>query len=140
MITFEMISAAVYSLLGLSALVVALTQVFKNWSAKFDWYKKVKEAGKKWADHMLSFIASFIGTGIVFAVGMYFNIGIFAAFCVSCVSSWLGLAGIVVGCAGMSNGWWSYEFMQKILEWIKLLPMPTFMKKANKHNCEADEN
>lgn len=122
MITFEMITAAVYSLLGLSALVVALTQILKNWSAKFDWYKKAKEAGKKWPDHMLSFITSFICTGIVLAIGLGFNIGIFAAFCVTCWTSWAFVAGVIIGMTGMANGAWSYEFMQKILEWIKLLP------------------
>jgi hypothetical protein len=48
-------------------------------------------------------------------------------------------AGIVIGCTGCANGAWSYELMQKILEWIKLLPTPTTNKKVNEHNCEADE-
>ena len=42
MITVEMIVAAIGSLLGLSALVVAVTQVFKNW-----WNKDEK----RWLSH-----------------------------------------------------------------------------------------
>ena len=43
MITIEMLTAAVYSFMGLAALVVALTQIFKNCFANADWYKKAKE-------------------------------------------------------------------------------------------------
>lgn len=92
MITIEMLTAAVYSFMGLAALVVALTQLFKNWSANSSWYKKAKEKGKKWADHLLAFIASFICNAAVLGIGLYFGIGIFTAFCLACLSSWLALS------------------------------------------------
>lgn len=140
MITIEMITAALYSLMGLAALVVVVTQIFKDWAAKSTWYQKAKEAKKKWPDHLLSFIASLLCTGAVLALGIFMNVGIFAGFCVACLTSWLMIVGVVIGCTGFANGLWSYEFMQKILEWIKLLPTPTAKKKANEHNCEADED
>lgn len=125
MITFEMLTAAVYSLLGLAALVVALTQVFKNWAAHYDWYKNAVAANKKWPGHLLSFISSIICVGAVLFIGLYFQVGVFALFCLTCWDSWLMLIGTIIGCTGVANGAWSYEFMQKILEWIKLLPKPT---------------
>jgi len=157
MITIEMLTAAVYSFMGLAALVVALTQVFKNWFANVSWYKKAKEGGKKWADHLLAFAASLVCNGAVLGIGLYYGIGIFTAFCVACLSSWLLFIGSFICCAFVANGQWSYEFMQKVLEWIKLLPTPTKKSvakeyeetaqkileeaKANvfEHNCEADE-
>ena len=140
MITIEMITAALYSFLGLAALVVVVTQIFKDWASKSSWYQKPKAEGKKWPDHLLSFIASLLCTGVVLALGVFMNVGVLAGFCVTCFTSWLMFAGIVIGCTGCANGAWSYEFMQKILEWIKLLPTPTTKKKVNEHNCEADEN
>lgn len=141
MITIEMLTEAVYSFMGLAALVVVLTQLFKNWSENASWYKKAKESGKKWADHMLAFIASFICNGIVLGIGLYFGIGIFTAFCLTCLSSWLLFIGSFICCAFVANGEWSYEFMQKILEWIKLLPASVTKKNKNiiEHNCEEDE-
>lgn len=130
MITIEMLTAAVYSFMGLAVLVVALTQLFKNWSANASWYKKAKEKGKKWADHLLAFIASFICNGAVLGIGLYFGVGIFTAFCLTCLSSWLLFIGSFISCGFVANGQWSYEFMQKILEWIKLLPTPTKAKKS----------
>ena len=125
MITIETITAALYSLMGLAALVVILTQIFKDGASKCAWYQKAKDNGKKWPDHMLSFVSSLICTGVVLVLGIFMNVGIFAGFCVSCFNSWLMIVGVVVGCTGFANGLWSYEFMQKILEWIKLLPTPT---------------
>ena len=160
MITIEMLTAAVYGFMGLAALVVALTQVFKNWSANADWYKKAKDGGKKWPDHMFASVASFLCNAAVLGIGLYYGIGIFAAFCLACLSSWLLFIGSFICCGFVANGQWSYEFMQAVLEWIKLLPTPTKVKKsvaqeyektaqkildeanANvfEHNCEADEN
>ena len=139
MITIEMLTAAVYGFMGLAALVVALTQVFKNWFANADWYKKVKSEGKKWADHMFAFIASFLCNAAVLGVGLYFGVGIFAAFCLTCLSSWLLFIGSFICCGFVANGQWSYEFMQKVLEWIKLLPTPTSTKET-KANHEALTN
>lgn len=142
MITIELITAALYSLMGLAAFVVVLTQIFKDWASKSSWYQKAKANDKKWPDHLLSFIASFISTGVVLALGIFMNVGIFAGFCVACFTSWLMIAGVVIGCTGFANGLWSYEFMQKILEWIKLLPTPTVNKKKSnvlEHNCKEDE-
>lgn len=129
MITIEMLTAAVYSFMGLAALVVALTQLFKNWSANASWYKKAKSEDKKWPDHLLAFIASFICNAAVLGIGLYFGIGIFTAFCLACLSSWLLFIGSFICCGFVANGEWSYEFMQKVLEWIKLLPTPTKAKK-----------
>ena len=147
MITIEMLTAAVYGFMGLAALVVALTQVFKNWFANADWYKKVKDGGKKWADHMFAFIASFLCNAAVLGVGLYFGIGIFAAFCLTCLSSWLLFIGSFICCGFVANGEWSYEFMQKILEWIKLLPVQSkksvtqeYEKTAQKILDEANAN
>ena len=122
MITIEMLTAAVYSFMGLAALVVVLTQIFKNAFAKVEWYKKAKDAGKKWPDHMFAFISSFICNAAVLGIGLYFGIGIFTAFCLACLSSWLLFIGSFISCGFVANGQWSYGFMQKILEWIKLLP------------------
>lgn len=124
MITIETITAALYSLMGLAALVVIMTQIFKDWASKSTWYVKAKSDGKKWPDHLMSFIASLLCTGVVLAIGIFMNVGIFADFCVSCFTSWLMIVGVVIGCTGFANGLWSYEFMQKILEWINLLPKP----------------
>ena len=46
MITIEMITAALYSFLGLAALVVVVTQIFKDWASKSSWYQKPKAEGK----------------------------------------------------------------------------------------------
>lgn len=129
MITIEMLTAAVYSFMGLAALVVALTQIFKNCFANADWYKKAKENKKKWADHLLAFIASFVCNAAVLGIGIYFGIGVFTAFCLTCLSSWLLFIGSFICCAFVANGEWSYEFMQKVLEWIRLLPTPTTKEK-----------
>ena len=111
MITIEMISAALYSFLGLSALNVALTQVLK------DMFK----TDKRWQNHLLAFITSLVTSGIVLAIGIFNNIGIFAAFCTSCASSWILFAGIVISCTFICNGQWSYEVAKKFLELIGLL-------------------
>lgn len=129
MITIEMLTAAVYSFMGLAALVVALTQIFKNCFANADWYKKAKENKKKWADHLLAFIASFVCNAAVLGIGIYFGIGVFTAFCLTCLSSWLLFIGSFICCAFVANGEWSYDFMQKVLEWIRLLPTPTTKEK-----------
>jgi hypothetical protein len=134
MITVEMLTAAVYSFMGLAALVVVLTQIFKNGFGKAEWYKKAKEAGKKWPDHMFAFISSFICNAAVLGIGLYFGIGVFTAFCLTCLSSWLLFIGSFICCGFVANGEWSYEFMQKILEWIKLLPKQT--KKSVAHEYE----
>jgi hypothetical protein len=129
-----MLTAAVYSFMGLAALVVVLTQIFKNGFGKAEWYKKAKEAGKKWPDHMFAFISSFICNAAVLGIGLYFGIGVFTAFCLTCLSSWLLFIGSFICCGFVANGEWSYEFMQKILEWIKLLPKQT--KKSVAHEYE----
>lgn len=116
MITFEMLTAAIYSLVGLAALVTAVTQIFKNlWS----------KADKKWVNHLLSFIASIICCGAVLFIGANWGIGVFAAFCFACLDSWLMFIGTVIGCALIANGLWTYDYMQKVLEWINLLPKNT---------------
>lgn len=113
MITIEMISAAIYTVIGLAALVVALTQLLKNW---------LNKGQKRWVSHLLSFVTSLVCCTVVMLIGAYSGIGIFAAFCMTCVSSWFMFVGTVLGCTGIANGLWTYDFVQKILEWIKLLP------------------
>ena len=139
MITIEMLTAAIYSFMGLAALVVALTQIFKNGFSKAEWYKKAKEAGKKWPDHMFSFISSFICNAAVLGIGLYFGIGIFTAFCLTCLSSWLLFIGSFICCGFVANGEWSYEFMQKILEWIKLLPVQSKKSVAQEYEKTAQK-
>jgi len=139
MITIEMLTAAVYSFMGLAALVVALTQIFKNWSADKKWYKIPVSENKKWPGHLLSFIASFICNACVLGIGLYYNVGIFTAFCLTCLSSWLLFVGSFVCCALVANGTWSYEFMQKILEWIRLLPTPTKAKSLIVEDKEKEQ-
>lgn len=139
MITIEMLTAAIYSFMGLAALVVALTQIFKNGFSKAEWYKKAKEAGKKWPDHMFSFISSFICNAAVLGIGLYFGIGIFTAFCLTCLSSWLLFIGSFICCGFVANGEWSYEFMQKILEWIKLLPVQSKKSVAKEYEKTAQK-
>lgn len=139
MITVEMLTAAVYSFMGLAALVVVLTQIFKNGFGKAEWYKKAKEAGKKWPDHMFAFISSFICNAAVLGIGLYFGIGVFTAFCLTCLSSWLLFIGSFICCGFVANGEWSYEFMQKILEWIKLLPTQAKNNVAKEYEKEAQK-
>lgn len=139
MITVEMLTAAVYSFMGLAALVVVLTQIFKNGFGKAEWYKKTKEAGKKWPDHMFAFISSFICNAAVLGIGLYFGIGVFTAFCLTCLSSWLLFIGSFICCGFVANGEWSYEFMQKILEWIKLLPTQAKNNVAKEYEKEAQK-
>lgn len=106
-----MITAALYSFIGLSALVVALTQVFKN----------LLKTTERWQNHLTSFCTSLVCCGIVLLIGIFGHIGIFEMFCTSCVSSWLMFAGIVVACTLMANGTWSYKAAKKFLELIGLL-------------------
>lgn len=138
MITIEMLTAAIYSFMGLAALVVVLTQIFKNGFANAEWYKKAKEAGKKWPDHMFAFISSFICNAAVLGIGLYFGIGVFSAFCLACLSSWLLFIGSFICCGFVANGQWSYEFMQKVLEWIKLLPSQSAAKKSVAQEYEKE--
>lgn len=111
MITVEMVTAALYSFIGLSALIVALTQVFKN----------IFKSEERWQNHLIAFCTSLGCCGIVLAIGIFAHIGIFELFCVSCVSSWLLFAGIVIACTFMANGQWSYDTAKKFLELIGLL-------------------
>lgn len=122
MITFEMLYAALFSVMGLGALVVTLTQVFKKIVANAEWYKNAVAAGKKWPGHLLAFIASVLCVGGVVAVGLIWNVGIFSAFCVACFSSWVNAAALAVLFTGFANGVWSYEFVKKVLEWLQLMP------------------
>lgn len=117
MITVEMLTAAVYTFIGLSALIVVLTQIVK------DLFKTTKD----WQNHLAAFCTSLVTTGIVLLIGIYGGVGIFAGFCTVCASSWLLFAGIVIACTFMANGQWSYEVAKKFLELIGLLtkqPIP----------------
>ena len=117
MITIDMITAALYSFMGLSALCVALTQVFKN----------IFKTEKRWQNHLICFLTSLVCCGIVLCLGIFGHMGIFEAFCTVCLSSWLMFAGIVLTCTGMANGMWSYDIAKQILELIGLLthePVP----------------
>ena len=123
MITFDMLYAAVFSLMGLGALIVALTQVLKKLVVNANWYKEAIAQDKKWPGHLLAFISSLICSSGVLGVGLIWKIGIFTAFCVSCFSSWVSFVSIVLLMTGLANGEWSYEFVKKVLEWIKLFPV-----------------
>lgn len=114
MITIEMLTAGVYTLAGLSAIIVVLTQIFKNTFNKED---------KRWFNHLLSLITSILCNGIVLAIGLIWNIGVYAGFNTADFMSWLLLIGTTLGCTLVANGMWSYEFMTSILEWLKLLPV-----------------
>jgi hypothetical protein len=113
-ITIDMITSAIYSLAGLSALIVVLTQVFKNW-----WNK----AGKRWLNHLLSFVTSILCNGAVLAIGLIWGVGIYAGFDVNSWMSWLMWAGTTVLLTGVANGLYSYDFMKTFLEWLKLMPI-----------------
>jgi hypothetical protein len=116
MITVEMIVAALGGLFGLSALVVALTQVFKNWWNKDD---------KRWLSHLLSFVSAILCNGIVLIVGIFAHTGMWAEFDYTSWLSWVMWAMTTIGCTGVANGMWSYEWMKKILEFLHLLPKET---------------
>lgn len=120
-----MLYAALFSVMGLGALIVALTQVFKKLVGNAEWYKKAMADGKKWPGHLLAFIASILCVGGVVAVGLIWNVGIFAAFCVTCLTSWVNAVALVLLFTGFANGMWSYEFIKKVLEWLKLFPTKT---------------
>lgn len=112
-ITIEMITGAIYSLAGLSALIVVLTQIFKNW-----WNK----TGKRWVSHLISFCTSIVCNGIVLGIGLIWKVGIYANFDVHGAYYWLTLVGCILGCTLIANGTYSYETVKKILEWLKLMP------------------
>lgn len=114
-ITLDMITGAIYSLAGLSALVVVLTQIFKNW-----WNK----SGKRWVNHLLSFFSAILCNGAVLAIGLIWGVGMYADFDVNSFMSWLMIIGTTAGCGLVGNGLWSYNFMKTFLEWLKLMPKP----------------
>lgn len=122
-ITLDMITGAIYSLAGLSALIVVLTQIFKNW-----WNK----SGVRWVNHLLSFVTSILCNGVVLAIGLVYGVGIYAGFDVNSFMPWLMWTGTTIGCALISNGLWSYDFMKRFLEWLKLLPVNTTEKTKSK--------
>ena len=129
MITVEMLTAAVYTFIGLSALIVVLTQIVK------DLFKTTKD----WQNHLAAFCTSLVTTGIVLLIGIYGGVGIFAGFCTVCASSWLLFAGIVIACTFMANGQWSYEVAKKFLELIGLLtnqPTPNKSKEIEEKHAE----
>lgn len=115
LITIDMITGAIYSLAGLSALVVVITQVFKNW-----WNKK----DERWVSHLLSLIASLLCNGVVLAIGLIWQVGIYSNFDTSSIMSWLMWVGTTLLMTGCSNSLWSFEFMKKFLDWLKLMPKP----------------
>ena len=129
-----MLYAALFSVMGLGALIVALTQVFKKLVGNAEWYKKAMAAEKKWPGHLLAFIASILCVGGVVAVGLIWNVGIFSAFCVTCFTSWLNAVALVILFTGFANGMWSYEFIQKILEWLNLMPKDKGVKSGTQED------
>lgn len=114
-ITIDMITGAIYSIAGLSALVVVLTQMFKNL-----WNKE----GKRWVSHLISFITSTVCNAVVLGIGLIWNVGIYAGFDSSSFMSWIMIIGTTILMTGVSNGLYSYEFMKTFLEWLKLMPKP----------------
>ena len=113
-ITIDMITGAIYSLAGLGALITVLTQLFKKWF----------KTTEKWQNHLLAFVAAILCNAAVIAIGVTQKIGIYADFDVNSWMSWIMGIGTTILMAGMSNSWWSYEFMKKFLEWLKLMPKP----------------
>lgn len=128
-ITIDMITGAIYSLAGLSALVVVLTQIFKNW-----WNK----SGKRWVNHLLSFVSSILCNGAVLAIGLIWGVGMYADFDVNSFIPWLMWTGTTVLLTGFSNGLWSYDFMKTFLEWLKLMPKPE-IKSADPKELETGD-
>lgn len=128
-ITIDMITGAIYSLAGLSALVVVLTQIFKNW-----WNK----SGKRWVNHLLSFFSAILCNGAVLAIGLIWSVGIYADFDVNSFMSWLMIIGTTAGCGLVANGLWSYNFMKTFLEWLKLMPKPE-TKTTNPEELETGD-
>lgn len=129
MITVEMLTAAVYTFMGLSALIVILTQIVK------DLFKTTKD----WQNHLAAFCTSLVTTGAVLLIGIYGGIGLFAGFCTVCASSWLLFAGIVIACTFMANGQWTYDVAKKFLELIGLLtnkPVPEKEKEVDEKKAE----
>ena len=118
MIAFELLSAAVYTLVGIAALIVVLTQMVKNLV-----WKNGKEE-KRWVNHLISFCVATVCNFIVLWIGMTYGVGIYAVFSLASLTDWIFFSGVIIGSTGIANGLWSYEFMQKFLEWIKLLPKP----------------
>jgi hypothetical protein len=111
-----MITSAVYELAGLSALVVVLTQIFKDW-----WNKD----GKRWLNHLLSFVASLLCNGAVLGIGLIWGIGLYADFDFHAFMPWLMWTGTTLLCTGVANGLYSYDFMKTFLDWLKLMPVKT---------------
>ena len=114
-ITIDMITSSIYSLAGLGALVVVITQVFKNW-----WNKN----NVRWVSHLLSLLASILCNSAVLAVGLIWQTGIYAGFDTSSFMPWLMWIGTTLLLTGIGNGLWSYNFMKKFLDWLKLMPKP----------------
>jgi hypothetical protein len=56
---------------------------------------------------------------------LIWGIGIYAGFDVNSFMPWLMWIGTTVLLTGLSNGIWSYDFMKRFLEWLKLLPVNT---------------
>lgn len=115
-ITVEMIREAIFSFAGLSALIVLLTQIFRNW-----WNKD----GKRWVTHLISFLTSLVCNGIVLGIGLIWKVGVYEAFNVSGWTSWLVFVASTFGMTLVANGTFTYEWVKKILEFIHLLPAKT---------------
>lgn len=105
-----------FSFAGVAALVVALTQFLKN-----VFHLDEKYPDKKWPKQLMSFVASIVCCFLAVGIGVWTNTGCFAGFCFNCVESWLTFGGTVVFCTGFANGLWTYDFIEKILEFLKLL-------------------
>lgn len=129
MITIEMLTGAIYTFIGLSALIVILTQVFKD----------LFKSAKRWQNHLIAFGTSLIACGIVLLIGIFGHVGLFAAFCVKCFSSWLMFVGIVIACTFMANGQWTYDVAKKFLELIGLLAKEPVPEEENKPETPSAE-
>ena len=70
----------------------------------------------------MSFVSAILCNGIVLIIGIFAHTGLWEAFDYTSWMYWLMWVGTTIGCTGVANGMWSYEFMQKILEWLHLLP------------------
>lgn len=116
MITLEMLTEAIYSMAGLIALAVVLTQIGKDAFNKQD---------KRWVSHLISWIVGILLNFAVWGVGQIWQIGMYAEVDLTNIQHIIVFAAGIVSTALAANGTWSYEFVKKFLEWIHLLPKNT---------------
>jgi hypothetical protein len=105
-----------FSFAGVTALVIALTQLLKN-KLKLD----EKFPDKKLPKQILSLVVSILCCGLALLMGHFYETGMFADFQVNSFKSWFDFVIKFILCTISANGLWSYDFIRS-LGVIKLPP------------------